>query len=365
MEGIKIEDEITRISDQIKIEKNLFKTLSLYGKYNVIKMATLYPGLKSALFLKKLKIIFENFYNNINNDKLPKFVKKNNAKINDNFPLEKLIDNLSLNEQEKKLIISFILINKTNATLLAILCTMKQQINLIFEYDDDISFHFINNLFNISELIKTKKKDILYIKYIKNDFNYDFIKNNENINFTKLNEFEIYGISVNGDKKSNKIIDIKDYLNNFNNNMMDEELELKFKNIQYQLQEQRGIIIKQSNEINSLKEKDSQKSEEINSLKEKDSQKSDEIKTLKNKIIDLENKYNNIKGRFIFKAFADYLFILFNINVKLKNKKKKKILKFKIEKAGCDSSYIIPIIKLMKYLYRNLTEESHYIPTNK
>ena len=159
--------------------------------------------------------------------------------------------------------------------------------------------------------------------------------------------------------------------------MIDEKLELQFKAIQTQFLEQKEINIKQTNEINSLKEKDLAQENEINSLKGKNisqekainslkgkniSQEK-EINSLKKEINELKTKYNNIKGRFIFKAFADYLFIIFSINIKLKNKRKYKQLKARIKKIGCDSSYIFSIIKFMKSLYYNQTENSHYMPS--
>ena len=391
--------EVTKICEEIKKEKKLFKALSLYGIYHMKKITTFYPGFKYAFFFKKFKNVFEKYYYNNSIEKFPKIINKIKVKINNDFPLIKLIDNLSLQEQEKIFIISFIITNRTVYFFLAILCIMKQKINIIFEYDDydNISIHIISELYNISEQMKNKKDDVLHINYIKNNFTFNFSKNFDKIDFEKLNEFEIYGIHINGDKKDTKIIDIKNYLNNFNNNMIDEKLELQFKAIQIQFFEQKEINFKQTNKKNSLKEKDLAQYNEINSLKEKylvldneinalkeknleqDNEinalkekyliQENEINSLKKEINELKTKFNNMKGRFIFKAFADYLFIIFNINIKLKNKIKCKQLKARINKLGCDSSYILSIIKFMKALYynktlyNNQTESSHYIPS--
>ena len=138
----------------------------------------------------------------------------------------------------------------------------------------------------------------------------------------------------NGDNNKIKIINIKTYLNKINNinNNMDNNSEVKYD--QKELDEQKIINMKLINEIN----------------------------TLKNQLDKLETKFGKLKGRFIFKAFIDYIYILFNINIDLKNLIKASQLKIISQKKGYDISYILPIIKSLEILYHNESEESHKIP---
>ena len=360
------ENEITKLINEITKEKDLFIALSLYGIYNMEKITTLFPGFKYSLFFQKLTKVFQNYYNNKKIGKLPKFINKISKRINIDVPWTQFINNLSLNEEEQKLIFIFIITNKSDYLLLIILYIIKKNINLIFEFDqyDNITFSAIKSFYDITEQINNNKNNILHIKYINNNLTFVFIKNNNDIEFEKLNDFEIYGIDLKGDKKEVQKINIKNCLNKINNIMIDDDLEVRFKNIQNQFIKQKEINIKQTNELNILKEQDKKKANEINMLKEQDKKKANEINMLKEKINELETKYTNLKGRFIFKAFYDYIFLLFNVNIKLKNKTKNKSLIAKATKLGCNISYIFPIIKCMKLLYYKQTDKIHYTPTN-
>ena len=178
------------------------------------------------------------------------------------------------------------------------------------------------------------KNKILHIKYIDN-LTFTFNDNNNNIKYEELNDFELYSIhKENGDNNKIKIINIKTYLNKINNinNNMDNNSEVKYD--QKELDDQKIINMKLINEIN----------------------------TLKNQLDKLETKFDKLKGRFIFKAFIDYIYILFNINIDLKNSIKASQLKIISQKKGYDISYILPIIKSLEILYHNESEESHKIP---
>lgn len=82
-------------------------------------------------------------------------------------------------------------------------------------------------------------------------------------------------------------------------------------------------------EIKSLNKKnDELKNEhnnEINLLNQK-------IEILNKKINELEINHNNLKGRHIFKAFADYILLLFSIDINMKYDAKISLLKKKLKK---------------------------------
>ena len=265
---------------------------------------------------------------------------------------------------------------------MVMLYLIKQQINVILEYDYSfigISCISLKSLYDITENIKNNFNKVIHISFIENNLTFKITENNKNIKFEELSKYELYSIEKVGDKTQSKIINIKNYLSEeeYKNNKMDDDIISKFQYIQSQLNEQKKINekqeetnIKQKNEIDSLKkEKDSQKNEinsqkvEIEYLKkEKDSQKK-EIDSLKGRIEILENNLKDYKGRFIYKAFCDYIYLIFNININLKNKEKISKLLANAKDEGCDLIYILPIIKIMKSLYFEQTEKSHFIPS--
>ena len=150
---------------------------------------------------------------------------------------------------------------------------------------------------------------------------------------------------------------MKTYLHKIiNNKNMDNDLEEeRFSIINKQLEKQKTINIQQKNTIDSLNKK-------IDSLNKKIDSLNKEINILNEKMNKLDANYDKLKGRFIFRAFIDYIYVIFNININLKNTIKNKILIELAEKKKYNISYILVIIKFMEKLYYNETDNSHYIP---
>ena len=73
----------------------------------------------------------------------------------------------------------------------------------------------------------------------------------------------------------------------------------------------------------------------------------------------MEIDHNNLKGRFIFKAFADYILLLFGIEINLEYNDKKTLLKEKAKKKGIHFRDIFFIVQKMKDLYYTETAISH------
>ena len=270
-------------------------------------------------------------------------VEKIAKRFDAEFPLNNLIGSLSLKEKERKLILTYGITNKSASFFIILLFILKQKINIIFEFDkfENISFNFIKIFCDINKQIEANKNKILHLKNIKNELTFSF-DNINNIKFEELKEFELPCIKINGDKNIIEIINMKDYLNKkIINNNMDNDLEERFNNIQKQFVEQKNII-------DSLKHENDSLNKEVSSLKEE--------------INKLDTKLGKCRGRFIFKSFIDYIYVLFNINIDLKNKIKMQQLVDKAVKENYDISYILCIIKYIQKLYFNETENSHNIP---
>lgn len=124
------------IEDEIINENNFFKLLALLGMKNIQNILNYYPGFKYSKLFQKFLIIFEEYKNNINdsyniNEKLLKTVEKFAKRINTDFPLKKLIENLSLKEKERKLILTYGITNKSVSFFIILLFILKQRIKII------------------------------------------------------------------------------------------------------------------------------------------------------------------------------------------------------------------------------------------
>ena len=343
------------IKKEIEKENNFFKMISLYEIYYLSKTFCLYPGLKYTKIFKKFYSIFINYCHGKEEKKNYKIIDKIINRMNNNFPYFKLINNLEIKgEEEKQLVLAYLLINKVISNLLLIICLIKKEINVIFEYNslNGIPFNAIQFFNDITEKIKINNNKILHIKYNNNNLSFNFEENNKNLKFEILSEYEIYTIKNNGDKNEIKIINIKHYLNNedFFYNKMDDEIESKFQEIEKEFIIQKEINNKQEAKINKLE-------------KDKISQEK-EINFLKKKVSELEANMIEFKGRFIFKAFLDYIYLLFNVNVNLKSNEKINQLRCSKELDGYYYDYIYQIAIYMKKLYYKQTDQSHYLPSS-
>ena len=277
--------------------------------------------------------------------------------------LFELIDHLIEQKKEKELIYLFYVINVENKHffLLILLYFINNKIKIVFEHDetsfssfiglDKIITLFKENIFEkIINIIDDNK--ILNIKLINDNFTFVLNNNNNNINLDELNEFEIFTFIINGDKKIKKIINIKSYFKIIENNM-DIDYLSHIKNLETELKTE---IANNKIEIVSLNEKikflNEKNKELINDHKK-------EINLLKEKIKELESNHNNLKGRFIFKAFGDYLFLLFDIDINLKYSVKKDLLKEKTKENGIEYYFVFYIVQKMKDLYYTETNISH------
>ncbi len=141
--------------------------------------------------------------------------------------------------------------------------------------------------------------------------------------------------------------------------MLSTELDKRFENIEKQLEEMSKDKNELNKRINKLKAEKEKLKEEINNNKKKINELNSKIE----KLLEDKKKYDNLKGRFIFKSFADYLFLIFDIKIDLEYTEKKKILKEKAEFAGIYYKDILLIIKRMKDLYYEQTNIAHANPT--
>ena len=175
------------------------------------------------------------------------------------------------------------------------------------------------------------------------------MNDNCNNDFNSLNVFEISTFLLKGDKNEKKIINIKTYFKKIENNMDQDyldELKTKIDNVDKRI----DLLNK---EIESLK---ASFKKEIESLKTSYKK---ERESLNQKFGKLKYDNNALKGRFIFKAFVDYIFLLFNIDFNLKYEEKKKLFKRNAKNKGLYYVEVFYIIQKMKDLYYKDTDISN------
>jgi hypothetical protein len=187
-----------KIIEQIENENNFFKIVSLIGINNIFKIIKFCPGLQ--FYLNEIYIFFENFYCDIKNEKseLNDMFKK----LENKFKFSELINSLTKQKNEQKLLYLFGLVNLDNKMvfLFIILCLLRRKIMIIFEYDKSLSSSYIG-LYNILKLFnenvykkvfsKIELNKILHIKFNNDNFTFSLYENNNNINLDELKEFEI------------------------------------------------------------------------------------------------------------------------------------------------------------------------------
>ena len=159
-----------------------------------------------------------------------------------------------------------------------------------------------------------------------------------------------------GINSKKKIINIKAFFNKEINNMISTEIDKRFESIEKKLE----VMSKEKEELREELNKQGKEKEE---LKKEINNNTNEISILKAELKKLENdkiKYDNLKGRFIFKSFVDYFFLIFDINIDLEYTDKKEMLK---KKSGKYFKEIKLIIQRMKDLYYEQTNIIHGIPT--
>lgn len=319
------------ILKKIGDENDFYKFISLNGINNIIKIINATPGLKYYKLIKKSYSFFENYYFNDSNGLNGKTIKviKIIKSLERESELPKLINNLCEDKNLKKLMTLSFIINSNNKilSLMALLCLMKKKVkNIIFQYDDEsirdnIFDIFKTNEFNKINVDKINKEDIIYVKLLNKKLSCENKKQESIIYETfETNDFELVSQRLNGDKFENKIINIKTFFNKEIKNMIPSEIDKRFENIEKQLEEMSKEREELKDEINKQKEQINKQKEEINSNK-------NEISKLNEKIENLsedKKKYDNLKGRFIFKSFIDYLFLIYDISIDLKYDDKKK-----------------------------------------
>ena len=286
--------------------------------------------------------------------------------------MPKLITNLCEDQCLKKLLTLSFILNSNNKifSLMVLLCLIKKKRkNIIFEYDDEsikdnIFDIFKINGFNKINVVELAKEDILYVKLLNKKISCEYMKQ-KNIIYDafETNDFEIISQHFNGDKLEKKIINIKTFFNKEIKNMIPTEIDKRFESIERKIEEMSNEREELKEEINKQKREKEELKEEINKQKNKINSNKNEIKKLNAKIEKLsedKKKYDNLKGRSIFKSFIDYLFLVFDIKIDLNYSDKKEILK---QKSGKYYRDIIVIIKRMKDLYNDQTKITHDSPT--
>lgn len=93
-----------------------------------------------------------------------------------------------------------------------------------------------------------------------------------------------------------------------------------------------------------------------------------EVAKLNDKIdylLQCEEKFFYLKGRFIYKSFCDFIFLIFDINVEIKIEDKKALLEQFAIKKNVNLEKIKLIIEEIRKVYCQQTQESHWRPTEK
>ena len=93
-----------------------------------------------------------------------------------------------------------------------------------------------------------------------------------------------------------------------------------------------------------------------------------EVAKLNDKIdylLQYKEKFFYLKGRFIYKSFCDFIFLIFDINVEIKLEDKKALLEQFAIKNNVNLEKIKLIIEEIRKVYSQQTQESHWRPTEK
>ena len=307
------------IRTQIQNEKNFFNFLSFLGINTFLKLIKINTGVKYNRIMSKLYHFFEDYCfnkseikSNYNQD-IINLVEKN-------IKLSELIAPLVEKKIDKDLIYYFyvIYIEDKLFFLLILLCLINNKMKILFEYKnksfsslidlDRVIISFKEEVFSkIKNNLSNKK--ILHIKLINDNFSFsieDIGDNNKDIKLT--NEFEL--ATIKGDKKLHKIINIKSYIKTMENNLDPDyvtDLMTKVNNYEKEIELLKKAIEDHENKINLL---------------------NTEIERLKK----IENENNKLRGRFVFKGFIDYVFLLFDIEINKKYEEKYELLKENVKK---------------------------------
>ena len=362
---------LNKLADEIEKEDNLFKLISLYGLKNILQIMNICPGLKYFSSINLICTLFEKYYfNNIKTEELKIINEILNNRIKETL-IYKLLESFNLKDEEKKLFLIYYIINinKDSFIIFLLLCLLKNNVYIVVEFCDmsfldspNILKVFYDNVIKNIKLEELNKNKVITIKFISNNILFEISKN-ENINKdNNINDFDIIIHEKNGDK----IMNIKTYLNKFEYKKMD-EISDHFKSIEKKLE-----IISTDNEKYKLEnekyklefEKQKLEIEKYKIEKEKQNSKINELNKKVNELIKEKNRYDDLRGRFIFKGFCDYILLLFDININLKYKEKKKLISHQKKINKNYFNFILSTINFMQSLYYQQTEESHYIPTN-
>lgn len=194
---------------------------------------------------------------------------------------------------------------------------------VIISFKEEVFSKIKNNLSN---------KKILHIKLINDNFSFsieDIWDNNKDIKLT--NEFEI--ATIKGDKKLHKIINIKSYFKIMENSLDPDyasDLMTKVNNYEKEIELLKKAIEDHENKINLL---------------------NTEIERLKK----IESENNKIRGRFVFKGFIDYVFLLFDIEINKKYEEKYELLKENVKKNKINFRDVFFMIQKIRQIYKSET----------
>lgn len=381
-----------KLLQQIQSEKDFFKFLSFQGIYSLIKLSQVCHHL-----LEILKDLYDNFLGylvtgNIKQD----FIDNYEEKLED-FIIYKFARAL-FKDQTQRIIYSSVSALCFNDELLHIyyaifICNIFSK-KIILKYDDSLQMTnnkiflfkefyskiYINLVFNI-EIKKTiivsysegkfssevvllspeKEKELSEVYKNKTDFNIlvYYIKNN-------FEEKKIINIKNNLNKSIN-FLEMEEVLNKIN------ELEKEFKK---SLQEKEATF---QTELQKHQEKESAFQIE---LQKKESAFQSELQRQQKKIIELEKEIKNqnkkiesltseqkdyyaLKGRFIYKCFSDYFFLIFGINYNEKLYNKKSNL-FSLSKNYKINGFdLLLMISECRGEYYTQTDNAHWTPKEK
>ena len=266
----------------------------------------------------------------------------------------------------------FLNVNDNIFLIYLCLCAIQIKHKVIFIFDDTLCLINNNNIFDIFNqfyksiiinfglLINNEKTLVIYFK--NNTFTSELRDslNDEILSQINNNYFEIicYKINNNNEKKN---INIKNYLKTSFNFVNMEEIKKWITNLEKELKEKED---KHQKEMKEMKEMVKKYQKQIKNMTKEIENNKKEIKHLNDKISNLlffEEKYNLLKGRFIYKTFTDYLFLILGINIEIKFDDKLKLFKDNIEKNKINK-VSLSLITYANKIYNSQTEESHWKP---
>ena len=375
--GKKFDEKLDNIQEKILLklykETDFFKFISLYGLFCSLKLYSIWPY---TTLSEEINEYFKYFINYLKNEKIQ------TKGTNDDYDCEEYFENIRdyfpiynfsyaiIKDEVKRKLFSYaclVSINNSHFLLYLCMCLVKFKKGIIFEFDNTFNdLNHINKFELFKEFYKSIYQDLVFnaesntiivTSFNNNKFCSKLIPiTNEEI-LSQINNnnyyFEVNCLNLNNQEK--KLINIKTNIENSLTYLNMIEVQKLFKEINDKLDHREKEFKRISEENKSLLEK-------LDNQKKNFENQQNEINDLKMKLYDFEQKYNNLKGRFIYKSFYDYILLIFGIPIEETSKNKEILLEKKMETFQIKSKTFEYIVHDMKNYYLTQTGESHWVP---